>query len=197
MRLTTVAITCTLSTVSVHLPVTNPSSCHLIQYSYYIKKKKTSHSFTAVPQSLLCLIFNSCLHCHKCYSETNLERGPINNLWCYLLKIYSGSILLFLQHLSPSTHLSQHMFIASRIYSTLGACMHFIWQRMRKQWVDGGREGAREILQYGGMSRCGEETERGNPRLLLPLMKFWSFKWSLQRSCLELSPFCAFCPFFQ
>lgn len=44
---------------------------------------------------------------------------------------------------------------------------------MREKWVDGVK-GAREILQYGGMSRCGKETERGIHRLSQPSMKIWS-----------------------
>lgn len=59
------------------------------------------------------------------------------------IKNTSWSVFAVFQHLSPSTHLPQHLFTSSHLYSTR-ACTRFIWQQMREKRRDGGRQSARE-----------------------------------------------------
>lgn len=159
-----------------------------IQYLWNIKTKKSSHSFDTVPQSPLCLIFNSCLHCRKCSGETNLERGPINNLWFWLLKIHPESISLFLQHLvfHPSVLTSAHCFVHPFLCWSM--CIIPLGAHEREKRVDEGGEGAREVLQYGWMSRCWKEREE-KPRWLLFSRRTQGLMKSKEHLCGPLYPF--------
>lgn len=126
---------------------------------------KIWHSFTAVPQSLLCSIFIFVM-----LGQT--ERWRINNLWSYLLKLFPWSNLLFfwLFFFKFCLYLS----ICLNICSLHEHAMHLIQLQAMKKDVNKERESKRarsfSIKRWADVEK---QTERVEATLVLLLMKVW------------------------